>query len=259
MRWVLWSLFSPSQAIVLLLVLGGALLAAGRHRAGRWLCITGAAALLVFGVLPTSHRLVGLLEERFPAPVVPQRVTGILLLAGAERPYGTQVYGEPQLNRHASRHTTALRLAHRHPEARLVFVGGPFRDPATGRLEQSGVARLLLSSTGIDPRRVTYETGATDTCDSAAHARARVAPVPGESWVLVTSASHLPRAVACFRAAGWDVVPQGADHQATRGDWSVGTFRVAENLALLDVALHEWLGLAYYRATGRIDTLFPAP
>jgi uncharacterized SAM-binding protein YcdF (DUF218 family) len=258
-RWVLWSLFSPSQVIVLLLVLGAALLAAGRHRVGRWLCMAGAAALFAFGVLPSSHLLVGMLEERFPAAHLPQRISGIVLLAGAERPRATEVHGEPQLNRHAARYTTVLRLAHRYPKARLVFVGRPFRDPATGKLDESGVARMLFSSTGIDPGRVNYETRATDTCDSAVNAKALMRPVAGEDWVMVTSASHLPRAVACFRAAGWDIIPLGADHQVTRDDWTLGKFRVADNLALLDVALHEWLGLAFYRATGRIDTLYPAP
>jgi uncharacterized SAM-binding protein YcdF (DUF218 family) len=258
-RWALWSLFSPSQVLVLLPVLGAVLLAAGRPRAGRVLCILGGAALLAFGVLPLSHPLVSLLEERFPAPVLPARLDGIVLLAGAERPLATQVSGEPQLNRHGSRYATALGLAHRHPGARLVFVGGPFRDPVSGRLDQSGVAQQLLAGSGFDPRRVTFETRATDTCDSAANARSRVGPAPGEAWVLVTSAVHLPRSVACFRAAGWQVIAQGADRQVVPGDWDVGTFRVAENLALLDLALHEWLGLAYYRASGRIREIFPGP
>jgi uncharacterized SAM-binding protein YcdF (DUF218 family) len=258
-RWALWSSFSPSQVIVLLPVLGAMLLAAGRQRAGRVLCVAGGAALLAFGVLPLSHPLVSVLERRFPPPVLPARVTGILLLAGAERPYATQVSGEPQLNRHGSRYATALRLAHRHPEARLVVVGGPFRDPVSGRLDQSGVARMLLAGSGLDPRRVSFETRATDTCDSAASVEALVRPAAGDAWVLVTSAVHLPRSVGCFRAAGWEVIPLGADRQVVPGDWNVGTFRAAENLALLDLALHEWLGLAYYRAVGRIGTLFPGP
>jgi uncharacterized SAM-binding protein YcdF (DUF218 family) len=66
--------------------------------------------------------------------------------------------------------------------------------------------------------------------------------------------------MACFRAVGWEVIPQPADYQAVVGlGWNRGSFQVADNLAILDLALHEWLGLAYYRLTGRTRTLFPAP
>jgi hypothetical protein len=41
------------------------------------------------------------------------------------------------------------------------------------------------------------------------------------------------------------------------GGWDAGTFQVADNLALLDAALHEWIGLVYYRVTGRTRELLP--
>lgn len=259
MRWALWSAFSPSQVILGTVLVGTVLWLAGRVRVGRALCISGGLAIAAFGVLPLSHHLVGALEQRFAATALPPRVAGIVLLAGAERPVATERFGEPQLNRHATRYTTAQRLAVRYPDARIVFVGGAFVDSRTGFLDQSGVARMLFASTGVDLARVTFENRSTDTCDSAINARALVQPRPDEAWVLVTSAMHLPRAMGCFRAAGWEVIPQGADRQVVLGEWSETTFRIADNLALLDMALHEWLGLFYYRATGRIGTLFPAP
>ena len=90
--------------------------------------------------------------------------------------------------------------------------------------------------------------------------RQLVQPRPGETWVVVTSAMHMPRTVACFRAAGWgDVIPYPTDFKVVLGDWDAGTVQVADNLALLDAALHEWIGLAYYRLTGRTQEWFPAP
>ncbi len=38
-----------------------------------------------------------------------------------------------------------------------------------------------------------------------------------------------------------------------------GSFQIADNLVLLDLAMHEWIGLAYYRLTGRTREFFPAP
>jgi uncharacterized SAM-binding protein YcdF (DUF218 family) len=101
---------------------------------------------------------------------------------------------------------------------------------------------------------------ARDSCEHPARVREIVRPRPGETWVVVTSAMHMPRVVGCFRTAGWtDIVPYPTDFRVVAGGWDRGTFRIADNLALLDSALHEWVGLAYYRLTGRIAEIFPAP
>jgi hypothetical protein len=54
-------------------------------------------------------------------------------------------------------------------------------------------------------------------------------------------------------------VAQPADFGVALGRWDYNSFRVTANLMLLDEAAHEWLGLAYYRLTGRTRELFPAP
>jgi hypothetical protein len=65
--------------------------------------------------------------------------------------------------------------------------------------------------------------------------------------------------VACFSAVGWEVVPQPADYLSMRPEFGAGAMRVTTNLAVLDTAMHEWLGLAFYRMTGRTKQFFPAP
>jgi len=259
-RWLAWSLASPSQLLVVATVAGAALVMAGRGgRSARLLLGAGVAGLLLFGVLPTASYLGHVLETRFPLPQLPRHVDGILLLAGAERPSASVVHGEPQVGASGGRYLTALRLARLHPEARVVFVGGQRRKPGRGPDEtQAAVGRQILYGAGLDPRRVTWEGRSGDTCDGAQHARALAQPRATETWVVVTSAIHMPRTMACFRAAGWpEVVPHGADYQTAVGRWSSGSFQVARNLELLDLAAHEWLGLAYYRLSGRTREFMP--
>ena len=258
-RWLIWSLLSPSQILLGLTIAGGLLLAFGSARWGKRLSVAGAIGLLLFGFLPVSHYLAAALETRFPQPQLPAQITGIVLLSGAERPAATEAFGEPQFSSAAGRYTTTLRLATRYPAARIVFTGGPETDPATGELSQTGVAKRLLPSVGIDPARVTYEEASTDTCDNASNTKALVQPRAGETWVVVTSAMHIPRTMACFRAIGWEAIPQPANYQVVLGGIDAGTFQIADNLALLDTALHEWVGLVYYRLVGRTREIFPAP
>ena len=262
MRWLLWSLFSPSQLILIALALGLLLLALGRARNLRRLLLGfGGTGLFVFGLLPTSIYLANTLETRFPRPALPGRVDGIVLLAGAEKPAPSQAYGQPQVGASGDRYVTTLRLAQRYAQAPIVFSGGPRREPGKGPLEtQPAVAERILSSVGLDAARVLFDERSHDTCASGRHARALASPRPGETWLVVTSALHVPRTVACFRAGGWpEAVPYPADYASVLGGLNAGSFRIASNLQLLDAAAHEWLGLAFYRLTGRTDEFFPAP
>jgi uncharacterized SAM-binding protein YcdF (DUF218 family) len=259
-RYLIWSFLSPSQLILAGVLVGALLLAAGRSRAGGWLTIAAGMALLVFGLLPTAIYIANPLETRFPTPELPERVDGILLLAGSERPTASEVYGEPQLGAAGGRYISTLRLANRYPEARIVYTGGPIERKGKGVLEtQPAVAAAILSSVGLDAARISFEQQSSDTCTSARNSHSHVRPRPEDRWVVVTSASHMPRTVACFRAAGWDVIPYPADFQSVRGGWNAGSFQIADNLVLLDLAMHEWIGLAYYRLTGRTREFFPAP
>ena len=258
----LWSLASPSQLILASLALGLLLLLLRRGpRSARLLLWFGATGLLVFGLLPTSIYLANVLETRFPQPALPSRVDGIVLLAGAERPAASEAYGRPQVGRWGGRYLTLLELAHRYPEARIVYSGGARKQAGKGPLEtQSAAAERMLRDVGVDPRRTTFDESSTDTCSSGRNARVVARPREGEVWVLVTSALHMPRSVACFRAGGWsDIVPQPAGYASVAGGRNLGSVQVAANLELLDDATHEWLGLLFYRVTGRTNELLPGP
>jgi uncharacterized SAM-binding protein YcdF (DUF218 family) len=261
LRWTLWSLASPSQLLLLALIVGPLLWAMGCARVGRLITLLGAVGMFFLGVLPTSHYLTAALESRFPQPELPANVTGIILLAGSERPAASQVHGEPQVGRSGGRHFSTQRIAREHPEARVVFSGGPLSEPGKGLLEtQAAVARALFADSGLAMQRLTFDEGSRDTCATPANVRRLVQPQLGETWVVVTSAIHMPRTIACFRAAGWgDVVAQPADFGVALGGWDSNSLRIAANLLLLDEAAHEWLGLAYYRLTGRTREFFPAP
>ena len=69
------------------------------------------------------------------------------------------------------------------------------------------VIRGFVRSQGLDEARLIFEDRARNTYENALLAKALAAPEPGERWLLVTSASHMPRAVGAFRQVGWPVLP----------------------------------------------------
>ena len=244
---LLWLLVRPSDWIVYTAVLGVVL---SRRPLGRRLLVAVAVSLVVLGLLPSAWLLSRPLEQRFPVPVDLDRVDGIIVLAGAERAGMSEFYGQPLLNTAADRLTTLLMLARRFPEARLVHSGDTV--PAS----QSAVARELLLGAGIDPQRIVFENKSRITCTSPRATLDLVAIDASQRWLLVTSAMHMPRAVACFRAAGWDVTPYPTNFRRGPYPWAL---ELPDNLEDVDLAAHEWVGLLYYRLRGYTREFFPAP
>ena len=242
-NYVVWGFLQPSQLILISAVLAAVF---WRRPIGRKLAGVTVALLLLFGLLPVGNLLLAPLESRFGTPPRIADVDGIIVLAGSEQVKLSELYSEPLLNEAGDRLTTFLLLAAAHPEARLVHTGA----------FESQIARTLILGAGVAPSRVVFEDQARDTCESAPATRELVAPQPGERWLLVTSAMHMPRSIACFRAAGWEVIPYATDFRTGSTPWS---YDVIGNLTSLDLAAHEWLGLAYYRLRGYTNELYPAP
>jgi uncharacterized SAM-binding protein YcdF (DUF218 family) len=84
-------------------------------------------------------------------------------------------------------------------------------------------------------------------------------PQPGQRWLLVTSASHMPRAVGVFRQIGWPVIAYPVDYR-TAGGASIGTLpNVSRRWLEFDDAIRAWIGLIAYWLAGRIASPFPGP
>ena len=243
-NYIVWGLLQPSQLIVIAAVLA---VIFWRRPVGRKLAGAAVALLLLFGLSPLGNLLLKPLESRFERPASVEDIDGIIVLAGSEQAKLSEIYSEPQFSEAGDRLTTFLMLAAVHPDARLVHSGTP---------RESRVARALILGTGVAPSRILFEDSARNTCESAPATRELVAPRPGERWLLVTSAMHMPRSVACFRAADWEVIPYPTDFRTGTTPWS---YDLVGNLTNLDLAAHEWLGLLYYRLRGYTNDLYPAP
>jgi uncharacterized SAM-binding protein YcdF (DUF218 family) len=254
----------PSNVLMSLGVIGAVLMATRFARAGRRIAVT---ALILLGVTgwspfgsPFGNAIILPLEERFPPWDASRGApTGIISLGGALDTVVSPVRGEVALNEAAERMTAIAELARRFPDARIVFSGGSGRIIFDGVSEASLAARLF-ESFGIAKERITLEDKSRDTLENARFTKALVQPKPGERWLLVTSAHHMPRAVGLFRAEGFPVEAFPVDYR-TRG--AIDLLRpfstLGDGLRRTDTAMREWVGLVIYRLAGRTDALFPAP
>lgn len=257
---VFWAVVQPLNLAILLLF--ASILAGWFGR--KWLAAsaTAVAALILVVSAWTSVGPLMLrpLEERFQRPAtLPQRIDGIVLLGGGLEGAINLARGGYELNRGGDRFVEAAALALRHPEARILVSGGMGTLILEGEGDADTAARFF-GAFGIPRDRLLLENRSRNTAENAAFSKELVDPLPGQNWLLITSAFHMPRSMGLFRKVGFPVIPWPTDYRTT-GKEGVSLFgdNPADLLQTTDVAIREWIGLFAYWATGRIDTLFPAP
>ena len=168
------------------------------------------------------------------------------VLARLERPLETrftttslgptdQVTGVIALGGSLARAREAARIASLYPGSKLIV---------TGASDQEYAAAL---SYGLEPDRLIREPHARNTFENALFSKHLTKPRPGQRWILVTSAIHMPRAMGVFSALDFDVEPW----PVFDGDGPAPSVAPAVQ--------HEILGLVFYRALGRTKELFPSP
>ena len=255
---VFWALVQPVSLIFLLLLGGWLLTLAGRRRLG---LTSGALGLLLFmacGFTTLGVLLIGPLENRFAQPAaMPPEVNTIVMLGGATSGRFSTARQISELSEAGDRLTETLRLAMLYPEALIVLSGGSGLLVADVEPEAETAARFF-EGLGIARERLVLESASRNTDENAELTKAMLGDDPGVV-VLVTSAFHMPRSVGLFREAGIAVVPWPTDYRST-GEESFGieVIEPLSNLETASVAMKEWIGLAVYHWTGRIDELFPA-
>ncbi len=247
---------------LLVIVLAGALAASRFRRVRTWgmrLALIAAAVLGALAVFPVGDGMLVVLERRF-APLescaeadrmVP---AGVIVLGGAVGSIRIGDRFEGAVGEAAERITYAAFLARSYPGTTVLVSGGQAFDNGSGKSEADGMSELLVQL-GVPAGRIQWEAQSRTTAENAALVAQQTGSGP---WLLVTSAFHMPRAIATFRKSGVDVI-------AAPTDWRIGDdselllFSASANLQKVDLAAREYLGLLAYWLSGRSNELFPGP
>jgi uncharacterized SAM-binding protein YcdF (DUF218 family) len=250
----------PTNFLIGVGLLGAILLATRFASLGRKLMVASAVWLAICGFSPLGKLLLYPLESRFPPwDAARGAPDGIVVLGGSIDADLSAAHGAAIVRTAADRIIAAAALAHRYPNARVIFSGGN-PNLVSNDAREADFAGALFESLGTSKARLMMERRSRNTEENAEFSKTLAAPKDGERWLLVTSALHMPRSIGLFRKAGFNV-------EAYPVDWRVGeradllTFSAIalDGLGRTDVAMREWMGLVAYRATGKIDELLPGP
>ncbi|MDX1738443.1 MAG: YdcF family protein [Alphaproteobacteria bacterium] len=199
------------------------------------------------------------MENRFAVkPDLPEKIDGIIVLGGAVNPRLSEEYGLLNVVGNIERLIEFVNLLEAYPEAKGVFSGGS-ASLVHQHYKEGDWAEVYFEMRGVDPARLVLERESRNTYENAVNSKSLVMPKEGESWVLVTSASHMPRAVGVFRKQGWDIIPYPVDHSFGKAIGIYFEVNFAKSANYLYSSLYEMIGLVAYYFTGKTSELYPAP
>jgi uncharacterized SAM-binding protein YcdF (DUF218 family) len=246
------------QPHILLYVVMGATIAhmwwKRRETRRRLLFLTVPFMALTLCCLPVMNYLaLGMLEWPYPPmDERPAEARAIVVLAGyVKAPDSFQK--RPELGADTVyRCIKAAELYHRGEPCPIMVCGGSSDRDSSGPA-CAPIMKEFLVRMGVRAADVMVEANSLTTHENAVEAGKLLKERGIRRVVLVTDATHLFRALACFRKQGIDVVPCGCRYRATELDPSILDF--VPNPAAArhwEVVWHEWLGVAWYWIRGRM-------
>ena len=252
-RQVISALLLPLP-IATLLLFTGLVIAWWYKKIGLIIATAGFAILLLFSLSPIANPLTASLEQDHkPLLRIPKQVRYIVVLGGGVRtnphiaPANTQL-ASASLSRLIEGIRLYHQLAYLGQRSKLVLSGGSiFNSPRT-----SGIMRNTAVMLGVPSSDLVLERGSKNTYQEARHLKSLLKNKP---FVLVTSATHMRRSIAIFKANGMKPIPSPTQFLSKLKGYHSPKLYIpsSTNLVRSDLSLHEYLGILWASSKNQID------
>jgi uncharacterized SAM-binding protein YcdF (DUF218 family) len=257
--------------LVCLMLLAG-LLSQRKPRLQRWL-FTGALLLLWLAStrLPSTLLVRGL-ETRYTTPAslsasalekgLEQPVADAIVILGGGTSPAHPPRPIPEMGSSGDRVIYAAYL-YKHGAASNLLISSGRIEWLDTQDEPTQDMLFLLEMLGVPEEAVWFEDQSRNTYENAVFSQKILAEHNIQRIILVTSASHMPRAVGLFEKVGLQVIPAPTDFALTDADLQqlyspnlatqiLNWLPSPSNLELIGVAIKEYLGIFVYRLRGWI-------
>jgi uncharacterized SAM-binding protein YcdF (DUF218 family) len=235
-----------SVPLLLLLAVLAAVLAVRKHRrSSRVVVVLGAILFFAVGCGPLPDALLKRLQAGFAPESLQawQPRTAIIVLGGGAQRVADSAASEVPLSsngRVLKGLELYLQCKHAGKACVVITSGG---DPVQAGVSEAKVYGDVLLRAGVDPADLVLEGRSLNTWQNAQYCAAWLDEHPQDEVVLVTSGFHLRRAVLYFAHFGVRAVPVRADYVGG----GISPLPQASRFLLMDLALHEYVGLWRYR------------
>lgn len=201
--------------------------------------------LMLISLQPVADSLLAPTENRYPTWQNRQKVEYVVVLGGGYTWNPEWAPGSNMINNSLPRLVEGIRLWRANPGAKMIFTGAAAQSNPVSSAE---VTSRVAQSLGVPKSDIITLDKPKDTREEARE----VAKVVGnQPFLLVTSASHLPRAMIFFQQQGLKPLPAPANQLAIRSPLNLWERAIPSPLWLehSDRAIYEWLGRAWQALT----------
>jgi len=219
---------------------------------------TSMSVLFIIGFTNISDWALWPLESRlddFRNKTAEAPYSGIIVLGGSENLTESTASGQATLNHGAERLIETAALARKFPSLPIIHSGGTRF--AEDQLSENDVAKLFFDQAGINLSRIRFDDKAYNTHTNATESKKLIKTDETGTWLLVTSAFHMPRSVGAFQQAGINFQSYPVDYKTTLKYDGIFDIGFSKNLTRFDLAIHEYVGLLAYYITDRSSSLYP--
>jgi len=244
--------FSSPLSLALILSLAGLILLLGRRRsAGTGLLLVALAGLGLCSLPVVADILLRSLEGRYPeisAVELPSAEAVIVLGGGVNPRAKSRLY--PDLQSGADRVWHAARIFHAGKVPLVILAGGVI--PRLGvEISEAEAMRIFLANLGVPTNVIRLEERSRNTHENAVFTAEMLRESGLTRVLLVTSALHMSRAMATFRAVGVEAVAAPTDFMVREEPAQLLHWLPdVRSLAISTAVLHEYLGLWVYHRRG---------
>lgn len=252
-----WVIVSPGNLIVLLITFATIMLLLKRVTIAKWILIPLMIANWLLMAYPLTDSLISPLETRFSKPtLLPQNIDGIIVLGGGEKLKQSLSWNTQELGDAADRFIAAAVLAKHYRDAPIIYSGGSNLLEFQKGQNEANIAQTILTAIGIPKERLIIESQSRNTAENFLFLKRKL-PTPNGTYLLVTSAYHMPRSVGVARQQKIKVIPYPVDYISNNKEFRQWDFDFIGHLQILDLAWHEWLGLTAYYWTDKTSEWLP--
>lgn len=212
---------------------------------------------MIIIVTPLPEWGMTFIENRFsPLKTIPNNVKGVIVIGGIVDRRVSKQRGRPSYNMFGARMVPLLKLMSQHPEYTYIIMGGG--RPYHPNFQEADILVRYLDYVKPKLANLLSDNKSSTTVESARVSYNMVKPKPGEKWLLLTSAYHMPRAVGVFKKAGWDIIPYPVDYKTSGKYYMRINFSLWWGFMMWSISSYELLMNVLSYFNGESYTLLPS-
>ena len=253
---IFWLILNPFNLFIFITLLSIFLYFLNLRRVSLIIFLINFIFILIISFLPIGNFLIYKIEKEYHSNTkIPERVDGILILGGATNPLLFKEYDQISLGGSAERLVESVIVIKKFKKAKVIFSGGSgvINRPDLGH---SQVAKSFYKKIGIETNKIIFEDDSRNTYENIIYSKKIAKPKINENWLLITSASHMKRALLIANKNNWKITPYAVDFKNTKNFKFIPNLKLLKNINSFQQGSHEWLGLISYYLMGRTDKVF---